>query len=350
MALRYPILQVSACASVLLATPTARAEETWCSDDDEALPAECFPDVLCPVFSNYWDFRRAVVHIYGPDIGGTGVLINNVGCTNPEGGDADCGAPYLLTAAHLLTNGASSDKITQGDIHAIENESTFTLGFESVSCGGYPTDSWEFAIFGAQVLDWSVEKDLMLLHLSTSLPAEAGPYFVGWGEDGSDVVAAITHACGGPKKIAIADREMTEYGKKLVNQTTENEIIRVESWDEGGVLGGSSGGPLLTENGKLIGIYSGSYLRACPGHIADSIFIALETIVPFIETLAKGHNYYSAYDSNAYLPIHDVELNSEKYGPGEVVQISARQKVVLSNGFHAEDGSNVRVIIVPAGP
>jgi hypothetical protein len=349
MARRHPILQVAVWTSLLLTTPTARAEETWCSDDDEALPAECFPDVLCPVVSNYLDFRRAVIHISGPDIGGTGVLINNVACTNPEGGDLDCGRPYVLTAAHLLTNGASNDKVTQGDIHAIENESTFTLGFESVTCGGYAAYNYEFAVFGAQVLDWSVEKDLLLLQLSTSPPAEAGPYFVGWGEDWSDEVAAITHACGGAKKIAIADREMIEYGKKLANQTT-NKIIRVESWDEGGVLGGSSGGPLLTENGKLIGMYSGSYLHVCPGDIADSIFIAMETIVPFLEILAMGHNYYGAYDSNAYLPIHDVELNSEKYGPGEVVQISAKQQVVLSNGFEAEAGSHVHVIIVPAGP
>jgi hypothetical protein len=349
MTRRHAIIRVCVCTGVLLATPAARAEETKCVND-EALPAECFPDVLCPVFSNYLDYRRSVVHIYGPDISGTGVLINNVECTNPEGGDHDCGMPYVLTAAHLLTNGTSGDKITQGDIFAIENETAFTLGFEAGYCDGYDAPySWEFAVSGAQVLGKDEDKDLLLLHLSTSLPPEAGPYFVGWGDDGSDEVAAITHPCGDVKKIAIADREMIEYGKKLFGQV-ENTIVRVESWDEGGVIGGSSGGPLLTKHGKLIGMYSGSYHHVCPGYIADSIFIAMHTIVPFLGTRAKGHESYGAYDSNAYLPIHDVELNSDKYGPGEVVQISARQQVVLSNGFHAEAGSDVHVIIVPAGP
>jgi hypothetical protein len=133
-------------------------------------------------------------------------------------------------------------------------------------------------------------------------------------------------------------------------------IYYVHSWDAGGLLGGSSGGPLLTENGKLIGVYTNNLPKGgvCQGGIQQSIFTSVETIVPFLWTVStnvsNNFSHWGAYDSNAYLPIHDVETNKEKYGPGEVVQISARQQVVLSNGFHAEAGSEVRVIIVPAGP
>jgi hypothetical protein len=58
--------------------------------NDWPTPSECFPDVLCPQYEEYWDLRRAVVHLSGPDIGGTGVLINNASCHKSN---TACGAP-----------------------------------------------------------------------------------------------------------------------------------------------------------------------------------------------------------------------------------------------------------------
>lgn len=316
------------------------AQEPDCVDDT-AFPSDCFPDVLCPQFSNYLDFRRAVVHIYGPDLGGTGFLVNNVYCDS-DSTDPDCGIPYLLTATHLVT-GFMDDEVTSGDIYALENETTYTFGFEDSYCGQGENLSWEIALGGAQVLGFSTEKDLMLIQLSTAPPPEAGPYFLGWGSGAFTEVATIGHPCGGAKKIAIADPSAMEFHENL-----NRDVLKIEYWEIGAILGGASGGPLLDDEGLLLGLLSASDNDVCAGEQADSYFTAITTIIPFLGLVANSFNHHGPYDSNACIPIPDVELNAEKYGAGETVTISATQQVVLTSGFDAEAGSNVRVIIVPA--
>src|SRR5690606_31043056 len=93
-------------------------------------PDECFPDILCPQYSEYWDMRRAVVHIVGPDIGGTGVLINNIDCVALGA----CGTPYLLTAAHIVSEHYGSE-LTENEKTNIQTLSTFTFGLEAGICG-----------------------------------------------------------------------------------------------------------------------------------------------------------------------------------------------------------------------
>jgi hypothetical protein len=94
-------------------------------------PDSCFPDIMCPEYTPFWDVRRAVVHIFGPDIAGTGVLINNAKC---DATGKQCGAPYLLTAYHV-GSGTMGKTMTKGQRTTLENEAFFTFGFEAAQCG-----------------------------------------------------------------------------------------------------------------------------------------------------------------------------------------------------------------------
>jgi hypothetical protein len=145
--------------------------------DDWPNPNSCFPDILCGEFADFWDVRRAVVHIYGPDIFGTGVLINNAQC---DAAGKQCGTPYLLTANHVVSD-AMGESMSKGERFAIENETFFTFGFEAATCGG-PTAGGAVAFKGATIVAESVIRDVLLLRLNTDLPPELGVYFVGWGK------------------------------------------------------------------------------------------------------------------------------------------------------------------------
>ncbi len=328
----------------LLGSASVHAQTPTECIGDEGVLLECFVDVICPQAAGYEDVRRSVVHIYGPDTLATGVLINNAACTEGESEGDDCGVPYLLTAAHSFTD-IWDTEITNSEIYSIENEFTFTLGYATPFCGGEQTTT-AIAVGGCQVMGHSIAKDLILLRLDTMLPAEAGPYYAGWGANGGfNEIAAIGHPCGGPQKIALAVAGMTEF-----QPIFGVDLLHVLSWDQGGVLAGSSGGPLFADSGGLIGILSKQDLDRCTGDTTTTSFVALTSIVPFLGVVANGFTTHGAYDPQGNVPIYDVVTNDEYYGSGDVVKINATQKVTLYNGFHADDGSVVHVIIVPAVP
>ncbi len=314
---------------------------------EDAVPDACYADVLCPEFEPYWDLRRSVVHISGPDIGGTGVLLNNGGCSNPDVDDADCGRPYLLTALHV-GSGAMWEDLEPGEVKAIENETNFTFGFEALGCGSSQIVA-QVAVAGSSIIARSVGKDLMLLYLDTWLPPELGGYFAGWGNMDFNPAVCISHPCGGPKKISLAEADALEYQKAV-----QREVIIVEAWDVGAVASTSSGAPLLTpDDGNLLGLFTDSL---GPGHAACydpalepyERFTAIASIMDFLpHSMTQAKAYLASYDADSYAGIVDVETNGQYYGDGEYVQITARHEVVLVPVFHADKGSHIIIEVRP---
>lgn len=309
---------------------------------DEAVPYECFVDATCPLASNYEQVRRSVVHIYGPDSVGSGVLINNADCSGTPA-DSDCGKPYLLTSAHIVYD-FYDPHVTANDIYSIENEFSFTLGYAASSCGS-EFDTYSISVGGCSVAWHSDEKDLLLLHLDTSLPLEAAPYYAGWGgislDDSS--LAMIGHPCGGPQKIALADPIDFEF-----QQIVGVDLLHIWGWDVGAQQSGSSGGPLLTPDGKVSGIFKRQALDLC--EMADASFVALTSIVPFLGPVAADNWDFPSFDPSSHQPIEDVATVDAYFGNGDTVKINAHQEVRLMDPFHADIGSFVRVVIVPEGP
>lgn len=316
---------------------------TECVGSD-AVPYECFVDATCPLASNYAVARRSVVHVSGPDRYGTGVLINNVDCVTGYN-DPDCGAPYLLTAAHMFTDFWDPYKISDNVIYSLENEYTFTLGFASAFCGGVQP-VYSIAVGGCKVVGYSTEKDLMLVRLDTTIPIEAAPYYAGWGTKGVGIseLAAIGHPCAGTQKVAITGLEALEF-----EQAIAVDWLKVDSWEVGGLLEGSSGGPLFTDQGSMIGIFAKQDEDSCTGDKTSTYFVAQSSIVSFLGDLANAKADWDGYDP-LLTEIPDAVASDAYFGNGDVATINATQKVILYDGFHADVGSNVHVIIVPAGP
>jgi hypothetical protein len=312
--------------------------------DDWPNPDSCFPDILCDEYADFWDVRRAVVHIYGPDIAGTGVLINNAQC---DAAGEQCGKPYLLTAYHV-GSGGMGEEMTNGQRIAIQDEAMFTFGLEAVTCGG-PTAGVAVAFKGAWIMEESVVRDVLLLQLKTDLPPELGAYFVGWGKGPLDQAVAIGHPCGAPKRIAIS-----WPGFVTLKQVVGKTIYDVEYWEDGALAAGSSGSPLLdVDTGSLRGVFTNAWgqgPRTCfhPDQKAHDFFTALPSILDTLPEAVDGNrSFIDAYDSKPNDPSAGTVEDGNYYGKGEIEYISATEQVLLVPNFHADKGSTITIEIKP---
>lgn len=307
-------------------------------------PNSCFPDILCDAYAEFWDVRRAVVHIDGPDIAGTGVLINNALCDELGQG---CGEGYLLTANHIVSD-QMNEAMSSGERYAIENETMFTLGFESIWCGGKTVDG-AIAVQGAQIIAESPVRDLLLLHLNVKLPQELGAYFVGWGKGTLRQGVAIGHPCHAPMRIAISEPEAVVF-----QQVVGKSIYNVEQWEIGALASGSSGSPLLDmDTHSLHGVFThaqGAGPRICfhPDWEAEDHFTALESILDTLPVFVDGNrSAIDAYDLDSYSSLADTVEDSNYYGKGETKMIWAKEQVFLVHEFYADKGSTISIEIKP---
>jgi hypothetical protein len=307
-------------------------------------PDSCFPDILCGEYADFWDERRAVVHIYGPDIFGTGVLLNNAEC---DATGKRCGTPYLLTANHVGSH-VMGESMSKGERFAIENETMFTFGFEAATCGG-PTAGGAVAFMGATIIAESPIRDVLLLQLTTELPTELGAYFVGWGKGSVDQAVAIGHPCGAPKRIAISWPGFVDF-----KQVVGKDIYNVEFWEAGALAEASSGSPLLdVDTGSLHGVFThtdNAGPRICfhPDWPAEDIFTALTSILETLpEDVDKNRTFIDAYDSKSKVPGAGTVVDGNYYGKGEIKYISATEEVLLVPDFYADKGSTITIEIKP---
>jgi hypothetical protein len=312
--------------------------------DDWPNPNSCFPDILCGEYADFWDVRRAVVHIYGPDIAGTGVLINNAQC---DATGKRCGTPYVLTANHVGSD-VMGESMSNAERFAIENETLFTFGFEAAYCGG-PTAGGAVAFQGATIVEESVVRDVLLLQLNIDLPPELGAYFVGWGKGSMDQAVAIGHPCGAPKRIAISWPGFVD-----LKQVVGKSIYDVKSWEVGALAAASSGSPLLDiDTGSLHGVFTNANNagpRICfhPDWPAEDYFTALPSILDTLPEAVDGHrSFIDAYDSIPDVLSAGTVEDSNYYGEGEMKYISATEQVLLVPDFFADKGSTITIEVKP---
>jgi hypothetical protein len=331
--------------STLGYTPPARGD-----DPPECIgywpnPDSCYPDILCDEYAEFWDVRRAIVHIYGPDVEGTGVLINNAPCDMIG---QDCGVAYILTAHHVVSD--QKGNMTNGEKTALFEETTFTFGLEAAWCGSELTAGDAIAVEGASVVAEDWKKDLALLQLKVDLPEEFGAYYVGWGKGTlDDQAVAIGHPCLAPKRIAISKAGAVEE-KKVVHKT----IYEVSKWEIGALAYGSSGSPLLDiDNLSLHGLYTRTNnggAQACfhPEQDEEDIFTALESILEMLpQNIDQWRSSIDAYDSNPEHMLDGTVVDGSYYGPGERKTIAAKYEVWLVEGFHADKGSEILIEAKP---
>lgn len=235
-------------------------------------------DVNCPEGNPYPNQKRATLRtLYGGGLC-SGALINNT---------LSDGTRYFYTANHC----------GQG------TTTVFRFNYQNSICSGgtAPTNQ---NVTGAVVLASDVDTDGRLLRITSTIPTGYNPYYSGWSRSTSNLTFGMSmhHPSGGTKKISID----TNGG----GQTTANfsGIGPVKCWamsfQSGGTLGGSSGGPLFDQNNRIRGALTGGPDSPCEVNYYGRFFTFWNetTIAQYLDPNTSGVTTVDGFDPNGSPP------------------------------------------------
>jgi hypothetical protein len=202
----------------------------------------CHKDINCPEGSQWQNHKRSVARIV---IDGnalcTGASINN---TNFDG------KSYFLTANHCYLGNAN-------DV----NNSVFYFNYEKQGCGG-SAENGVYTISGASLKSYNGYSDFALLELNSRVPSSYYPYLSGWDKGPGNLLSGtiIHHPGGNVKKISI-DNDNVSPNTATVNFGPSLTFVPNTAWEVsyqvGTTEGGSSGGPLFNDKGRIVGQLGG---------------------------------------------------------------------------------------------
>ena len=204
---------------------------------------ECEENVAC-MQDNPWDLQsRSVVRIrmvMEEGIGWcTGSLLNNT---------AKDGRPYILSAHHC-----------QSGFQPIYDSWRFDFGYESTSCEKPASEPGFQFLTGCMLRAKGQDSDFLLLELIDEIPVEYNVYYNGWNHADQylpDTVALIHHPSADIKKISIDYNPSTIFQFNIhwdEGITTPSKHHYKSFFDLGTHEGGSSGAPLIDQDGFVIG-------------------------------------------------------------------------------------------------
>lgn len=179
----------------------------------------------------------------------TGSLINN---TNNDG------TPYFLTANHCGENADSIDY----------SQWLFYFNFESLYCGEPVNEPESKTISGSSLIANSQfgtnnGSDFKLLLLNDTVPSDYRPYFNGWDVTGNASPSGVTihHPQGDLKMISTYTTPIVSTRYYNPNEDPSGKYWKVY-WaktvtEQGVTEGGSSGSPLFSNEGYIVGSLTG---------------------------------------------------------------------------------------------
>ncbi len=213
----------------------------------------CEVKINCPEGDNWQTEKRGVTRILVKESSTlfwcSGSLLNN---TNKDG------TPYLLTAYHCGENSTEIDYLGW----------LFYFNFESNDCEFPAFEPDHQSIEGAALLAHSATStnsgsDFKLLLLNKTIPDDYRPYFNGWDwtGDGASQGVCIHHPEGDIKMVSTYEDPVVSTNYNNPTFDPEGKYWKVE-WAEtasghGVTEGGSSGSPLFSEAGLIVGALSG---------------------------------------------------------------------------------------------
>lgn len=208
--------------------------------------------VNCPEGNPYQEQKRGVARVLVKDGSSlfwcSGSLVNN---TNRDA------TPYFLTAHHCGEQSSEEDY----------SEWVFFFNYEAQGCEMPVLEPKHESISGAKLMadgqKTTTGSDFKLLLLQEEIPAEYDPYFNGWSrsESASGSGVGIHHPSGDLKMISSYLNPLVSTAYNDPDPNPEGRFWMVH-WSEtesgkGVTEGGSSGSPLLDEEGYIVGTLSG---------------------------------------------------------------------------------------------
>jgi len=223
----------------------------------QAKSGSCNVDTVCSDGNNWRDQIRSValVAIDGIAIC-SGELLNN------QRQDRD---PLFITAHHC---GISS--------LAVATSVVLYWNYQTTICGGAPNGSLAQSQSGATLLAGNVGSDFTLLRLNRRPSTSYQVFYSGWDADDAAPRSgvAVHHPEGDEKRIstysAPANRQSICIETGLLNCVRQVDAWRV-NWTRGSTAGGSSGGGLWNQSGRLVGTLSGGN-ASCSNLNGDDYF------------------------------------------------------------------------------
>lgn len=212
----------------------------------------CNLNVNCTNLANDWrDEQRGIVRILTVDASGSsfcsGSLIGNT---------AQNAKPYILTAYHC-TEDANATHL---------NSWTFNFNYEITNCNNTGIEpSTSQSITGATMRSQYAPSDFALLELQQNIPANYNAKWNSWDRSGTNVSGAVCihHPSGDVKKFTV-DTDMNSTNSYYDDQPNDNTHYK-QIWNNGTTEGGSSGSPLFSSAGNIIGqLHGGNALCSAP--------------------------------------------------------------------------------------
>ncbi len=217
----------------------------------------CNIDVVCPE-GDAWDPQiRSVARIVAGGSLCTGFMVNNT--------DQDL-RPLFMTADHcgLRANNAPSLVVYWNFI----NSTCRPPG--GGSSGGRGDGSLAQTQTGSTFLAGSAISDFTLVQLDEIPPEAYDVHWAGWDARSGDFPGAIAihHPRGNEKRISFENDATTTTSYLQDAVPGDGTHIRVADWDAGTTEPGSSGSPLFSPEGRVVGQLHGGF-AACGNNLDD---------------------------------------------------------------------------------
>ena len=213
----------------------------------------CEVKMNCPEGDNWQTEKRGVSRILVKEGSSlfwcSGVLLNN---TNLDA------SPYLLTANHCGENSTEIDYLGW----------LFYFNYESKDCEMPAFEPNSQSLEGAVALAQSANSnnsgsDFKLLELNKTVPDSYEPYYNGWDwtDEGAKQGVSIHHPEGDIKMVSTYEESLVSANYNNPSYDPDGKYWKVE-WVEtesghGVTEGGSSGSPIFSESGLVVGALSG---------------------------------------------------------------------------------------------
>lgn len=218
----------------------------------------CNVDVVCPE-GNGWRSQIRSVGVFS--INGiffcTGSMIHNT---------SQDFRPLFLTANHCDVSTANDQSVVV--YFNYENSTCRTPG--GGASGGNGNGQLNQFVSGTTLRANGATSDFSLLELSADPNPAWNVFWNGWDRRTIDPSSAVTihHPNTDEKRISFENQALTTTSYTGSNSPGDGTHLRVEDWDVGTTEGGSSGSPLYSPQGRVIGQLHGGF-AACGNNLPD---------------------------------------------------------------------------------